>query len=367
MNEVDVVNPELGLDPVDVTDIHPQSPPDILEQEQDSVTITDQLALVPGKLAVGREIGVIPESHADDRKPKQLSRIPIRDSRLRGLTTDRGPKEDSLKPMLRDDGRPLLTAKQEIELAKRIVDGDKSAREELFTRNMALAISIADGYKERGLPFADLIQEGYIGLLRAVEKFDPDKGFRFSTHATWWIKDAVLQAIAYQGRIVRLPKRQLENVNKIYWATLQLTETLSRDPTHVEIADKTGLTVETVVELEQCESTVGILLSLNKPTETLESDAGQETGDSIADVRIAMRIEADERKEVVHEALCSLTDREKRVIVLRFGLNGYEPRLLAEIAPEFKLSVERIRQIQNNALGKLAIYLGNDESALLAS
>jgi RNA polymerase primary sigma factor len=264
------------------------------------------------------------------------------------------PTNDPVRMYLKEIGKVrLLTAEEEVALAKRIERGDMEAKRRLIEANLRLVVSIAKRYVGRGMQFLDLIQEGNLGLIRAVEKFDYRKGYKFSTYATWWIRQAITRAIADQARTIRIPVHMVETINKLIRVQRQLLQDMGREPTADEIAEEMGTTPQKVREI----------LKISQEPVSLETPIGEEEdsqlGDFIEDEDATMPVEAVSeimQKEELQNVLGMLTHRERKVIELRFGLKGEHPRTLEEVGQKFGVTRERIRQIEAKTLAKLKSY-----------
>ena len=283
------------------------------------------------------------EDVPDEKELQDISKLVIGDVKV----------NDSVKIYLKEIGKvPLLTAQQEIDLAQRIIAGDEDAKQELINANLRLVISIAKRYAGRGMPFLDLIQEGNMGLIKAVEKFDYTKGFKFSTYATWWIRQAITRAIADQARTIRIPVHMVETINKITRAQRQLVQELGRDPTAEEISDRLegSLSAARIREIQR----------INQEPVSLETPIGEEDDSHLGDFLEDKEVESPSDyttksllKDELNEVMLELTDRERRVLELRYGLIDNHPRTLEEVGKVFGVTRERIRQIEAKAIKKL--------------
>ena len=265
--------------------------------------------------------------------------------------TERGNAEDPVRMYLKEIGRiPLLSSEEEIELAKRMEEGDEEAKKKLSEANLRLTVSIAKRYSGRGMQFLDLIQEGNLGLIKAVEKFDYRKGYKFSTYATWWIRQSITRAIADQARTIRIPVHMVETMNRVNRTSRRLLQEYGREPTPKEIAEAMNMPVERVLEISK----------ISQEPVSLETPIGEEEdshlGDFIQDEHIP--VPADEAahtllREQLEKVMDTLSEREQKVLALRFGLEDGKPHTLEEVGREFQVTRERIRQIEAKALRKL--------------
>lgn len=282
----------------------------------------------------------------DLKEVENLKLDQITDTSFEGISVD-----DPVRMYLREIGRiPLLTYEEELELAQRILDGDEDAKQKLAESNLRLVVSIAKKYVGRGMLFLDLIQEGNMGLMKAVEKFDYTKGFKFSTYATWWIKQAITRAIADQARTIRIPVHMVETINKLIRTSRHLLQQLGREPTPEEIAAEMEISVERVAEIQK----------IAQDPVSLETPIGEEDdshlGDFIQDEESPAPHDAASYtmlREQLEEVMSTLTPREAKVLKLRFGLEDGKSRTLEEVGKEFNVTRERIRQIEAKALRKL--------------
>ncbi len=324
--EIAAATAELGLEPTEVEELH-----GVFERSE--IELIEEIDPATAAALIGVERG--PEKGA--RRKGQLNLEPE-------ATTD------GLQLFLKGIGKvPLLTAQEEVVLAKRIERGSFEAKQRMVEANLRLVVSIAKRYRNQGLPFLDLIQEGTLGLVRATEKYDYRRGFKFSTYATWWIRQAVARALADKARTIRIPVHIVEKLNRIGRAERKLVTGLGREPTDEEIADVTGLEP---FEVEAIRRSAQAPISLATPVGEEQSAFGDLIADEQADSPYERAVEIL-TNQALREALENLSYRERRVLELRYGLGDQHPRTLAEVARAFNLTRERIRQIENQSLKKL--------------
>jgi RNA polymerase primary sigma factor len=323
----------------------------IADALQDVELTTEQIETIYAHLLeagvdiVQGEVDLLAEAEDEPEEDIAVSRL---DLSIRTTTND------PVRMYLREIGKvPLLTAEEEVALAKRIEHGDLEAKQHLTQANLRLVVSIARRYAGRGMQFLDLIQEGNLGLIRAVEKFDYRRGFKFSTYATWWIRQAITRAIADQARTIRIPVHMVETINKLIRVQRQLLQDLGREPEPDEIAAEMGITAQRVREI----------LKIGQEPVSLENPVGEEAdsqlGDFIEDATATAPADAVGeimRKEELDRVLAMLTRRERQVIQMRFGLAGEEPRTLEEVGQKFGVTRERIRQIEAKTMAKLKSF-----------
>ncbi len=329
-------------------------------EEQEILDVFAKEELTPEKLDQiydfldNKKVDVLKISSDDDMDPDLFAEEEAGEENMENLdlSVPEGVGiEDPVRMYLKEIGKvPLLTSEEEIELAKRMELGDEEAKKKLAEANLRLVVSIAKRYVGRGMQFLDLIQEGNLGLIKAVEKFEYRKGYKFSTYATWWIRQAITRAIADQARTIRIPVHMVETINRLVRAQRQLLQTLGREPSPEEVAKEMELPVERVREI----------MKISQDPVSLETPIGEEEdshlGDFIQDDQVTVPADAATftlLHEQLMEVLDTLTEREQKVLRLRFGLDDGRPRTLEEVGREFNVTRERIRQIEAKALRKL--------------
>jgi RNA polymerase primary sigma factor len=343
LESISALSEEAEISGEQITDLHAY-----LEEHGIEIVGTEEVGAPMGEVAALADRGEEPLDSEETTQALHSHLGPLKKAEL-DLSVD--PTTDSLRVYLRAIGRvTLLNAEEEVSLAKRIERGDMSAKQHMVEANLRLVVSIAKGYRGRGLNLLDLIQEGSLGLIRAVEKFDYRRGYKFSTYATWWIRQAVTRAIADKGRTIRIPVHMVEKLNKVVHAERALTQQLGREPTTAEIAEDLQLSTGEVRDVQR----------MALPPISLEKPMGEEDDSALADVIADSTVEspfevASEavRRENIYRVLSSLPTREREVIELRYGLTGERSRTLEEVGQAFNITRERVRQIENRTLKKL--------------